>query len=136
MTKKLTKAQLIELGTSIVAQGSLDSMIPDVTSIIEVTSYDTKDVAMRVAIEALAETMPEDTWVDPIKWVDDTLSLDQAMTSMVTTKTMKQVKTVKTGVGAQILQHHHPPRLHPPRSRPCDWPWPPLLRCVHSYATS
>lgn len=35
------------------------------------------------------------------------IDLGQAMTAMVTTKTktMKVVKTVKTGVGAQILQH-------------------------------
>lgn len=31
------------------------------------------------------------------------VDLGQAMTAMVTTKTMKKVKTVKTGVGAQIL---------------------------------
>lgn len=32
-------------------------------------------------------------------------TLDQAMTALVTVKTHKVVKTVKTGVGAQILQH-------------------------------
>lgn len=57
------------------------------------------------AIEQIAEAMPEDTWVDPIKWVDETPSLNQVMTTMAKTKVHKVVKTVKTGVGQQILQH-------------------------------
>ena len=43
----------------------------------------------------------ETEWVDPIKWIEPTL--DEAMTNLVTVKTMKKVKTVKTGVGAEIL---------------------------------
>lgn len=34
---------------------------------------------------------------------DEAVSLDDAMKAVVTTKTMKVVKTVKTGVGSQIL---------------------------------
>ena len=49
------------------------------------------------------EPVQEAEWIDPIKWIDETPSLDQAMTSLVTTKVMKKVKTVKTGVGQQIL---------------------------------
>lgn len=56
-------------------------------------------------IEQVAAAMPEDTWVDPIKWVDETPTIDQAMAMMPKVKSMKIVKTVKTGVGQQILQH-------------------------------
>lgn len=55
--------------------------------------------------EATPEDTPEDTWVDPVKWVDETPTIDQAMAQMPKVKSMKIVKTVKTGVGAQILQH-------------------------------
>jgi hypothetical protein len=80
MTKKLTKTQLLQLGTEIQALGSLDQ-------------------AHFISGE------PVETWVDPIKWVDETPTLEEAMSTMVTIKTMKKVKTVKTGVGVQILQH-------------------------------
>ena len=53
--------------------------------------------------EPVQEPVQEAEWIDPIKWIDETPSLDQAMTSLVTTKVMKKVKTVKTGVGQQIL---------------------------------
>ncbi len=56
-------------------------------------------------IEQAPEVLPEDTWVDPIAWVDETPTIDQAMAQMPKVKSMKVVKTVKTGVGAQILQH-------------------------------
>lgn len=75
MTKKMTKAQLNTIGMEILAQGSLDREL---------------------------EVEP---WIDPIKWVDETPTLDQAMAMMPKTKVMKVVKTVKTGVGQQILQH-------------------------------
>ena len=51
----------------------------------------------------LVEPSPTTEWIDPIKWIDETPSIDQAMKALVLTKTRKPVKTVKTGVGAQIL---------------------------------
>ena len=55
-------------------------------------------------VQEVVETEVENAeWIDPIKWIDETPTLDQAMTSLVTTKVMKKVKTVKTGVGQQIL---------------------------------
>jgi len=51
----------------------------------------------------IVEPSPTTEWIDPIKWIDETPSIDQAMKALVLTKTRKPVKTVKTGVGAQIL---------------------------------
>ena len=65
-----------------------------------------KNIVVETTVEAVETTVgavQEAEWIDPIKWIDETPSLDQAMTSLVTAKTMKKVKTVKTGVGQQIL---------------------------------
>ena len=70
------------------------------------------------AIEAQQAEERGETYVPPVEVNPETLevvtavtvgaeveaTLDQAMTNLVTTKPMKKVKTVKTGVGAQILQ--------------------------------
>lgn len=111
MTKKLTKAQLFEIGMEIVASGSLDSQIQMVTPSIELPALTHENILERAEIAQFnamvkaLEAVPQDTWIDPIKWVDETPTIDQAMKSLVTTKSMKQVRTVKTGVGQQILQH-------------------------------
>lgn len=69
------------------------------------------------AIEAQQAEERGETYVPPVEVNAETLevvtvvtvgaeveaTLDQAMTNLVTTKPMKKVKTVKTGVGAQIL---------------------------------
>ena len=67
---------------------------------------ETQTIEAQIAAEKLpmpaltAETMLERA---EIAQHNAAVDLGQAMTSLVTTKTMKKVKTVKTGVGAQIL---------------------------------
>lgn len=67
------------------------------------------------AIEAQQAEERGETYVPPVEVNAETLEIEtagaeapidlgQAMTNLVTTKPMKKVKTVKTGVGAQILQ--------------------------------
>jgi len=87
MTKKLTKAQKAELASAVAVPEIIEPVGVEISS-PEVTVPETEEV-----------------WVDPIKWVDETPTIDQAMKTLVTTKPHKVVKTVKTGVGAQILQH-------------------------------
>lgn len=98
---RLTKAQKLALA-------QLEAPITEVVE-TEVTMpivQGSLDEALTTeVIEQIAEAMPEDTWVDPIKWIDETPSLDEVMTTMAKTKVHKVVKTVKTGVGQQILQH-------------------------------
>lgn len=78
-TKRLTKAQKL----------ALETLLPEI-------------IAPETIPETIVpETIPETERVDPTKWIEPTL--DEVMTSLVKTKTMKKVKTVKTGVGSQIL---------------------------------
>ena len=83
------------------------SMLPTATEIATIlempaltpeTILECAEIAQHNA--EVTETV-ETEWVDPIKWIEPTL--DEVMANVVKTKTMKKVKTVKTGVGAQIL---------------------------------
>ena len=59
--------------------------------------------AQIAAEKSAAATKAELEEVAAIVGDEPEATLDQAMAAVITTKTMKKVKTVKTGVGAQIL---------------------------------
>ena len=70
---------------------------------------ETQAIEAQIAAEQGVEYVPPVT-VNPetlevVVEPNEVSDLAQAVTAMVQTKTMKVVKTVKTGVGAQILQH-------------------------------
>lgn len=89
---RLTKAQklaMIELETQ-----TIERQIAEELGNVYVAPIEVDPVTLTMA--TIATEAP--------KTNDEAVSLDDAMKAVVHTKTMKVVKTVKTGVGAQILE--------------------------------
>ena len=85
---RLSKAQklaMIELETQ-----AIERQIAEELGNVYVAPIEVDPITLTMAVEAP-------------KTDDEAVSLDDAMKAVVTTKTMKIVKTVKTGVGQQIL---------------------------------
>lgn len=101
---RLTKAQKLALA-QLEAPTAIETEVVETEATMLIVQGSLDQALTTEVIEQIAEAMPEDTWVDPIKWVDETPTIDQAMASLVVVKPHKVVKTVKTGVGQQILQH-------------------------------
>ncbi len=105
---KAQKAEALALGKKLAVTepgDRLDVVQDFIAQDVPVVQSSLDEALTPEVIEQVADAMPESTWVDPIKWVDETPSLNDVMSTMPKTKVMKVVKTVKTGVGAQILQH-------------------------------
>jgi len=101
---RLTKAQKLAQA-QLEAPTTIEAEVAETEATMPIVQGSLDEALTAEVIEQVAEAMPEDTWVDPIKWVDETPTIDQAMAQMPKVKSMKIVKTVKTGVGQQILQH-------------------------------
>ena len=100
---RLTKAQKLALAQLEAPASIIET--PEAEATMPIVQGSLDEALTPEVLEQVAEAMPQDTWVDPVKWVDETPSLDDVMSTMPKVKVMKVVKTVKTGVGAQILQH-------------------------------
>lgn len=98
-TTKTTKAQLFAQGMDIVAQGSLDSKVLDIAPAIAMPTLPAETILERAEIAQYnADMAGKAITIAPV-------ASDVNDLYVPVKKAMKAVKTVKTGVGAQILQH-------------------------------
>ncbi len=76
---------------------------PRMTKAEKLAKIELETLAIEAQIAAEKAEAAQDARIEAEILVEKAPTLDQAMTAVITTKTMKVVKTVKTGVGAQIL---------------------------------